>query len=224
MPSKHTKCDIVTHIDAPIHFAENKWALDEIPLDTLIGDAVVVDMKAKVANDSDAQLMPSDLEAWERQHGRIPDDSILLLNTGWGKYWPDPKRYLGTDTLNTSLLHFPGMHPDAAKWLVDNRKIKMFGIDTPSLDYGQSVKFQTHVTLFTQNIPGLENVANLDKLPTKGAVVYAAPMFIAGGSGGPCKVFATIKKDGVSGAVDTSMHPYRALYFGLISVVFALIF
>ena len=97
-----------THLDAPRHFAAGKWTTDQIPLDTLIGPAVVVDISAKAEKDPDAQLLPSDLEDWEQKHGKIPDDVILMVYTGWAKRWPDKKQYLGTDTKNTSLLHFPG--------------------------------------------------------------------------------------------------------------------
>ena len=96
---------------------------------------------------------------------------------------------------------FIGIHPDASRWLVKNRKVKMVGIDTPSMDFGQSKMFQTHQILYAENIPGLENVAHMDKLPTKCFTVYAAPMFISGGSGGPCRVFARLDENCSTNAV-----------------------
>lgn len=181
-----------THLDAPNHFAEGKWTTDEIPIDRLTGQAIKIDISSKAAQNPDAQLMPSDLEAWEKKHGKIPDDVILLVFTNWGKYWPDKKKYLGTDTDDISALHFPGIHADASRWLVKNRNIKLVGIDTASIDYGQSKLFESHQILYKENIPGLENIANMDQLPVKGFTVYAAPMFISGGSGGPCRVFALL--------------------------------
>lgn len=181
-----------THLDSPRHFAEGSWTTDQIPLDRLIGQAIKIDVSSKAAEDPDYQLMPSDLEAWEQKHGKIPDDAIMLVFNGWGKYWPDKKTFLGTDTKNTSLLHFPGIHPSTSRWLVENRKVKLVGIDTPSIDYGQSTQYESHRILYAKNIPGLENVAHMDKLPAKGFTVYAAPMFIAGGSGGPCRIFARL--------------------------------
>ncbi|XP_078347764.1 isatin hydrolase-like [Oculina patagonica] len=181
-----------THLDAPSHFAEGKWTAHEIPLDRLIGPAIKIDISSKAAQSPDAQLMTSDLEAWEKKHGRIPDDVILLVFTNWGRHWPDKKKYLGTDTDDLSLLHFPGIHPDASRWLVKNRQIKMVGIDTASIDYGQSKMFETHQILCKENIPGLENLAYMAQLPVKGFTVYAAPMSIRGGSGGPCRVFALL--------------------------------
>ncbi len=163
-----------------------------MPLSALIGPAIVVDIWEKASKNPDAQLEPADLIAWERHHGRIQDGVILLVHSGWGQRWPDTRRYLGTDKKgDTANLHFPGVSPAAAQWLVDNRKIKAIGIDTPSIDYGQSKTFGTHVILYKRNIPGLENVANLQKLPATGATVYAIPMKIRGGSGAPCRIFAT---------------------------------
>ena len=97
-----------THLDSPRHFSAGKWTTDQIPLDTLIGDAIVVNITDKASKDPDAQCTVDDLRNWEKKNGRIPDNIILLLLTGWGKYWPDQKNYLGTDSGNTSLFHFPG--------------------------------------------------------------------------------------------------------------------
>ena len=91
-----------------------------------------------------------------------------------------------------STLSFQGIHPNTSRWLVNNRKVKLVGIDTASIDYGQSTQYESHRILYAENIPGLENVAHMDKLPAKGFTVYAAPMFITGGSGGPCRIFARL--------------------------------
>jgi kynurenine formamidase len=184
-----------THIDAPSHFAKGRWTVDQVPLDQLIGQAVVIDISDKAKQSADAQLLPGDLTAFEARRGRIGDGSILLVRTGWGRFWPDRKRYLGTDQPgDVKNLHFPGISPAAAEWLVRNRRgaIKAVGIDTPSVDYGQSRDFRTHVILYKENIPGLENVANLDRLPERGATVYALPMKIAGGSGAPLRMVARL--------------------------------
>ena len=89
-------------------------------------------------------------------------------------------------------LHFPGLHPEAATWLVQNRSVKAVGIDTASIDFGQSTHFQSHIRLFEKNIPALENVANLDQLPETGFTVLALPMKIGGGSGGPVRIVAIV--------------------------------
>lgn len=180
-----------THIDAPIHFAEGKKTVDQLPLEQLIAPAVKIDISAKALANRDYLVSTEDIQAWETANGRIPDGSIVLLQTGFGKYWPNKKDYLGTDQTGPDAvkeLHFPGLDPAAADWLVKNRKINAIGIDTASIDFGQSTAFTSHVTLMSNNIPAFENVANLDKVPVKGAHVMALPMKINGGSGAPLRI------------------------------------
>ncbi len=184
-----------THIDAPIHFAEGKATVDELPLSRLIGNAVVVDVSDKASEYPDYQIGIEDFKQWEDENGRIPDDSIVLLNTGYSKYWPDKAKYLGTEKRGegaVQYLHFPGLDPEGAKWLIENRRLKAVGLDTASIDYGQSQLFKSHVTLFEAGVPAFENVANLDKLPVKGAMVFALPIKIKGGSGGPLRIVALV--------------------------------
>ena len=124
---------------------------------------------------------------------RIPDGSIVLFRTGWGDRWPDRLSYLGTERTGpgaVSELHFPGIHPEAARLLVDHRAISAVGIDTPSIDHGQSKGFESHVIFYSANIPGFENVANLSSVPELGAFLVALPMKVAGGSGGPLRIVA----------------------------------
>lgn len=182
-----------THLDAPIHFAEGKWAVEEIPLDRLMGEAVVIDVTDRVANDRDYQIAVADIERWEAEHGPLPEETILLFRTGLGQYWPDPIAYLGTDQRGEAAvaeLHFPGIAPELATWLVANRNIKAVGLDTPSIDYGQSTLFESHRILYEENILGFENLANLDQLPATGTYLIALPMKIRGGSGGPLRAIA----------------------------------
>lgn len=188
-----------THVDAPVHFAAGRWTVDQIPLDRLMGEAVVVDVSDRCASDPDYQVQVADLQRWEAEHGQIPRDAVLFVRTGWAARWPDAARYLGTaergaDAVAT--LHFPGIHPDAARWLVANRSVKAVGIDTASLDYGQSTRYETHQVLYARNISGLENLASLDRLPPRGARVIALPMKIGGGSGGPVRVVAILPVPG----------------------------
>ena len=187
-----------THIDAPIHFFADRHTVDQIELDRLVGEAVVVEVSAKCADDSDYQIGVADLRDWERQHGRQLVDVIVLLRTGFGQYWGNRRRYLGSDkhgTEGVANLHFPGLHPDAARWLVEHRAIKSIGIDTASIDFGQSRQFQSHVTLFEHNVPAFENVANLDQLPAHGFRVVALPMKIAAGTGAPLRIIALLPED-----------------------------
>lgn len=185
-----------THIDAPLHFAQGRNSVDAIPLAQLIAPAVKIDVSERAASDRDYQISVEDLTGWESRNGQIPAGSILLFQTGYGRYWPDRVKYLGTDKRGAegvAELHFPGLQPEAAEWLVSNRKVSAVGIDTASIDYGQSQNFQSHVTLMSRNIPAFENVANLEKLPALGAQVIALPMKIKGGSGGPLRIIAFIE-------------------------------
>ena len=186
-----------THLDAPLHFAAGRQPVDQIPLTRLIGAAIVVDVVEASERDADYQVTVADFEAWERTHGRIPADAILLLRTGFSRRWPDAARYLGTSERGepaVGKLHFPGLHPDAARWLVANRPVKSLGIDTASIDFGQSTGFESHRTLYEQNIPAFENLTNLEQLPPTGASVIALPMKIAGGSGAPLRAVGVLPR------------------------------
>lgn len=188
-----------THLDAPSHFAEGRRTADQVPLSSLIAPASVVDVSTKAT--PDYQLSATDLEAWEAEHGRIADGSILLVRTGWSERWSDRTAYLGTSATGPTAvaeLHFPGIGPDAAQWLVDNRSVVAVGIDTPSIDYGQSVNFESHVILYARNVVGFENVAKLDELPATGAAVVALPMKIEQGSGGPLRIVAYVPEGEVA--------------------------
>lgn len=184
-----------THLDAPVHFARGRQTADEVPLDRLIGRAVVVDVTTQASADADYQVSVDDLTRWESQHGQIPADAILLLRTGFARHWPDAARYLGTEERGEAAvakLHFPGLHPEAAKWIVANRPIKAIGIDTASIDFGQSTLFESHRVLYDRNIPAFENVASLERVPTTGATIVALPMKIKGGSGAPLRIVALL--------------------------------
>ena len=182
-----------THLDAPIHFWEGGAAADAIPLERLVAPGVVVDVSERAVSDADTQVQVADFEAWEAEHGRLAEGVIVLLRTGFSARWPDRAAYLGTAKLGEEAipeLHFPGLHPAAATWLKDQRQIAAIGIDTASIDYGQSTHFESHVTLFSAGIPAFENVAHLDRLPAKDFLVVALPMKIQGGSGGPLRIVA----------------------------------
>jgi kynurenine formamidase len=182
-----------THLDSPIHFSEAKLTTHEIPLTSLIGPAVVVDISMACAKNADYRLRVEDLADWEETNGRIPDESIVLIHTGWGKYWLDKKKYLGTDLPgDVENLHFPGISREAAEFLARQRKLDGIGIDTPSLDYGPSKDFIAHQVLNGENIYGLENVAHLEQLPARGATLIALPMKIKGGTGGPVRIIAIL--------------------------------
>lgn len=183
-----------THLDAPRHFAEGKQSANEVPLNRLMGPACVIDVSEAAVADADYRLQTSDVEAWELENGPIEEGCIVLLNTGYARFWPDRQNYLGTSLWGTEgveRLHFPGYSEESA-WLLADRGIAAAGIDTASVDYGQSADFPVHRYLYDLNIPGFENVANLDSLPPRGAYVIALPMKISNGSGAPLRIIALV--------------------------------
>ncbi|MGR8998216.1 MAG: cyclase family protein [Gammaproteobacteria bacterium] len=184
-----------THLDAPIHFAENKLTVDQLPLSSLTGNAVVIDVSQKALANPDYQVSIEDIENWEKDNGKIPGDTMILFRTGYGQFYPDREKYFGTPKTGMEAipeLHFPGIAPETTQWLVEKRMVKALGLDTPSMDYGQSKEFKTHQILLGSNKPGFENLANLDQLPSKGIYVVALPMKIAKGSGAPLRIIATL--------------------------------
>jgi len=185
-----------THIDAPIHFANNKQTVDEIPLENLIGNAIKIDVSENAIKNPDYLISIEDLKNWEKEENmEIPQGAIVLLETGFSKFYPDKVKYLGTEERGEEAikkLHFPGLSPQAAQWLVEKRNIHAIGLDTPSIDYGQSQTFESHIILLSENIPAFENLMNLDKLPSKNFQVIALPMKIKGGSGAPLRIVAII--------------------------------
>ena len=193
--SFHTAEHGGTHMDAPVHFARGGNSVDEVPLRRLIGPGAVVDVAAQAFANANYQATVADIKHWEETHGPLPAGAIVLLRTGHGRYWPDAERYLGTaerGPMAVPKLRFPGLHPDAAKWLVAERAINAVGIDTASIDFGQSKLFETHRILAARNMPVFENVANLERLPERGAFIFALPMKIKGGSGAPVRIVATL--------------------------------
>lgn len=184
-----------THLDAPIHFAANGRSVDQLPPRQLIAPAVVIDIRDKTARDADYRLTADDVRAWEAQHGAIPRGAIALLLTGWGSRYGDRKAYFGDDTPGaTDKLHFPSFGEDAAKLLIEERHVGAIGLDTASIDYGQSKDFRVHQLAGGAGVPGLENVANLDRVPATGAWVIALPMKIGKGSGGPVRIVALLPR------------------------------
>ena len=109
-----------THLDAPVHFAKGRNTVDQIPLEQLTGEGLVIDVTKQCAANADYLVTVADFQNWEKQNGRIPAGAIIFLRTGFGKFYPDRKKYLGTDERGAAAvakLHFPGLDPAAAVWL-----------------------------------------------------------------------------------------------------------
>ena len=182
-----------THLDAPLHFAEGGASTAAVPLERLVGEAVVIDVARSADADRNYRVTRADVEAFERAHGRIAAGTIVLIRTGWSRFWPDRAGYLGDATLGAAArLSFPGLGEEAARLLVEERRAALLGIDTASIDYGPSTDFIAHRIGAAAGVPNLENLTNLDRLPPRGAMVIALPTKIEGGSGGPVRVIALV--------------------------------
>ena len=182
-----------THLDAPIHFASGGWSTEQIPVDRLAGPACVIDVSPACSLDADYRLTVEDIRRWEKRNGAIPKGAIVLMRSGWGARWPDRARYFGaTREGDPKTYHFPGFSKEAAEFLVRERAVDAAGLDTPSLDHGPSADFAAHRAFAAANVPGLENVASLGRLPETGATVIALPVKISGGTGGPARIVAIL--------------------------------
>jgi kynurenine formamidase len=179
-----------THVDAPAHFSKDGWTVDQIPPDRLYRPGVCIDVSAKAAKDPDYRVTKADIIAFEAKHGRVPAGSVVLIATGWDRFWPDRARYMNE---KDGVKHFPGLSVEADEYLAKDRKVAGIGIDTGSIDYGPSTGFEAHHVSLALNVYHIENAAHLTTLPPTGFMVMVAPMKIAGGSGGPARVFAFLK-------------------------------
>jgi kynurenine formamidase len=177
-----------THMDAPAHFIPGGAFVDQLAVESFVAPLCVVDIKAKAASEPAAQVTIDDLVAWEQRYGRLPDGAALFMNSGWAARWGNPAEYVNADGSN--VLQFPGFALEAIEFLLAERNVAGIGVDTLSLDYGPATAFVTHSTWLGAGRWGLENVANLDSTPPAGATVVVAPTKMAGGSGGPTRIFA----------------------------------
>jgi len=183
-----------THVDAPFHFAgPGHLFVSGIAVEDLVGPAVVVDVRDKVASDEDYRLTVADLRAWERGHGRIPRGAIVIMFSGWGERWGDPDAYRN---FHDGALHFPGFSAESAQWLLDQRDIVGIGIDTLSVDYGPSTDFIVHHIVNGANKWAVENLANLEQTPAKGGLMVVSPMKIEGGTGGTARAYTLFNFSG----------------------------
>ena len=180
-----------THLDAPAHFAKGLWTVDQIPTERLFAALIVIDVREKVKSNSDYQLSESDITRWEKLHGEVPARAVVVLRTGWESRWNSAKDYRNSD--EKGVMHFPGYSVEAAKLLVEGRKVYGLGIDTLSIDYGPSPDFPVHQYSLAHSTYHLENVANLGSVPATGALIMVAPMKLEGGSGSPVRLLAVVE-------------------------------
>jgi kynurenine formamidase len=173
-----------THLDAPSHFG-GTWTTDQIPAERLVRPGLCINITGKP---EDYRITVADVKAWESRNGAIPAGVVVLFATGWDARWPDRKSYMNE---RGGVKHFPGLSVELARYLVE-RNVAGIGIDTASVDYGPSQKYEAHNITNAANIYHIENARNLTKLPPTGFTVVVAPINLAGGSGGPTRVFALL--------------------------------
>lgn len=178
-----------THVDAPLHFSADGLAVDEIPVGALVCPLCIVDIRDKAAANPDAQLTPEDLSAWIARHGDIPQGACVAMLSGWGAHVAGPKFRNADDS---GAMHFPGFHVEAAQMLIEQGAAGSIAVDTLSLDHGISADFATHYAWLPTNRYGIENVANLDRLPPAGATLIVGAPKHRGGSGGPARIMALV--------------------------------
>ncbi len=177
-----------THVDAPGHFVQGRRLVHELRPRELVAPAAVVDVSERAERDPDTAVSVADLRRYERRHGRIPARALVLMHSGWGRRVDDPAAFLNADASGT--YHFPGFGEDAVEWLVERRRPIAIGVDTLSLDPGASTTFGAHRRWLGTDRYGLENVANLDRIPPRGARVTVGVIPWDEGSGGPARVLA----------------------------------
>lgn len=183
-----------THIDAPAHFVAKGKMLADLPVANFVAPVVVIDCRNDVRRNADYQLSPEKLRQFEKINRKIAKGSIVICHTGWAARWPNVKRYLNMRHGNSAKhMHFPGFSPAATRILVQRGAVGI-GIDTLSIDAGQNLDFEAHHIALGAGLYQLENLTNLDKIPKVGATLIVAPMKLAKGSGGPCRVFALLPK------------------------------
>lgn len=184
-----------THLDAPIHFARGKKTVNQLALGQLIAPAVRIDVRQQARNDRSYRLQVEDVLRFEQRHGPIRQGTIVLLHTGWSRHWPDRKEYFGSESReDAGSLDFPSYGAEAARLLVEQRRVVLLGVDTASIDFGRSKDFMVHRIAAAANAAGLENLTRLEELPETGFTIIALPMKIRGGSGGPVRVIALVPR------------------------------
>lgn len=181
---------IGTHIDTPGHFDQGNRLIDALTPGELVAPIVVIDIKDKVSDDPNAMVEPEDLMAFERRHGRIPERALVCMNSGWDQKVGDGDDFLGGSGFPD--LNFPGFSVEATDWLVANRDPAAIGVDTISLDPGNSQTFAVHFGFLATGRYGIESLANLDAIPPRGALGFVGAVPWEDGSGAPCRVLAAV--------------------------------
>ncbi len=176
-----------THIDAPLHFTEAGTSVADLAADTLVCPLCVIDIKNKAKDDANAMVSKADIEAWVSANGAIPKGACVAMNSGWASKVGDAA-YRNTPDGNFA---FPGFAKEATEMLAE-MGVASIAVDTLSLDPGNSKDFAVHYSWLPGGRYGIENVANLDAVPAKGATVFVGAPKHGGGTGGPARIIAWV--------------------------------
>jgi kynurenine formamidase len=179
-----------THIDAPAHFVEGAETAELLPVENFVAPLVVIDISDRVAGDEDTSLTVEDIAAWEEANGSVPEGAFVAMHSGWAAKIDEPEAFVNQDT--EGVMHYPGFHPDATAMLIEERGIVGIGVDTLSLDPGNSTDFGSHIAVLGSGNYGIEGLANLDQAPAAGATIVVGAFKHLNGSGGPARVFALV--------------------------------
>ena len=191
-----------THLDAPSHFAKEGLHIDEIPIERLIGKGAIINVVDKAKADPNYAVTVADLKEWEGRHGKIPQDSIVILNTGWYRKFPNYEQWFGSSsTTNVYTFNYPGYTLAACQFLVEKRKVGIVATDSPAVDPAQRDDLNNpwwwpcQSFLAAKDIPILSYVDKMDTIPLVGATIVVSPMKHTGGRGGPTRVYAHVPDD-----------------------------
>jgi kynurenine formamidase len=179
-----------TRIDAPARLSRGMWTVDQIPAGRLIGPLVVLDVSASAKSNPDYEISVQDIALWEQANGQIPLGAVVMAHTGWGSRWGSVRSYRNADAKGG--MHFPGYSRDAARFLAEGRNALGLGIDTADLDRGSARRPAVAQYAAEHGLYLLTNVANLDRMPTNGAVAMVAPAKVAGGATAPVRILALV--------------------------------
>jgi kynurenine formamidase len=178
-----------THVDAPFHYSDAGAPTDMIPVEQLVVPLAIVDVAAEAARDADYAMTIQDILDWETQHGRLPDNCCVAMNSGWAQHAGNAAKFTGR---KANVFHFPGVSPDAAAWLIKDRRVTGLAVDTMSLDPGASKDFKTHKLWLPSGRWGIENIANLDQAPPIGATLIVGLPKVKGASAAPSRILALV--------------------------------
>lgn len=179
-----------THINSPLSFHSSGIGIEQYSASSLVKSAVVIDISNQAKINPNYLLTINDIWDWEKQNGKIPADSIVLVYTGWQEKWLDSHQFLNPDL--SGQMHFPGISKEAVLFLLKERVIEGLGIDTHGVDSGQDTTFTVNSLMLEKPRIVLENLTNLEQLPATGTTLVIGILRLKDGSGSPAAVLGFV--------------------------------